>query len=320
MADWLLSTWDAVTGPLRWPLDAEKRVFWAYLLGAAALAALVYVAQRRRGGLLRYVFARRVWLHPSARLDYALLLAKALLRALLLGPLTVSALGVAVAVFSALDRAFGAPAAPPLGRLAADALYTVTLFLAWDASRWWLHRLLHRVPFLWEFHKVHHSAEVMTPLTVYRSHPVEDVLFSLRGALVTGAVTGVFHYFFRGQVTAWDVLGVNGIMVAFNALGANLRHSHVWLSYGPVVEHVLISPAQHQIHHSVEPEHYERNYGSCLAIWDWLGGSLHVTRGRLRLRFGLRAEDRNHSPHRLGSALLGPLAALWGRLRQSVSR
>jgi sterol desaturase/sphingolipid hydroxylase (fatty acid hydroxylase superfamily) len=319
MDDWLLSAWGALTEPLRWPGEAEKRVFWIYLLGAAALATFVYFAQGRRGGVLRYVFARRVWLHPSARLDYALLFTKALLRALLLAPLTVSALGVAVAVVGALDRAFGPAATPPIGRFAADAIYTVALFLAWDASRWWLHRLLHRVPFLWEFHKVHHSAEVMTPLTVYRSHPVEDVLFSLRGALVTGVVTGVFHHFFRGQVTAWDVLGVNGIMVAFNAFGANLRHSHVWLSYGPAIEHVFISPAQHQIHHSVEPEHYERNYGSCLAIWDWLGGSLHVTRGRLRLQFGLRPEDRNHAPDRLGSALLGPIRACLRR-RQSESR
>jgi sterol desaturase/sphingolipid hydroxylase (fatty acid hydroxylase superfamily) len=68
---------------------------------------------------------------------------------------------------------------------------------------------------------------------------------------------------------------------------AALQHSHVWLSYGPILEHLLISPAQHQIHHSRLDAHHGRNFGTTLALWDWLFGTLYVIRGREDLSFGL---------------------------------
>ena len=65
-----------------------------------------------------------------------------------------------------------------------------------------------------------------------------------------------------------------------NALAANLRHSHVWLSFGPHIEHVLNSPAQHQIHHSDAPRHFHKNFATNLSLWDWLFGTLYVTRAK----------------------------------------
>jgi sterol desaturase/sphingolipid hydroxylase (fatty acid hydroxylase superfamily) len=63
----------------------------------------------------------------------------------------------------------------------------------------------------------------------------------------------------------------------FNSLAANLRHSHVWLSFGPVLERVISSPAQHQIHHSDAPRHFDKNFGINLSLWDWMFGTLYVT-------------------------------------------
>ncbi|MDC0136437.1 sterol desaturase family protein [Sulfitobacter sp.] len=73
----------------------------------------------------------------------------------------------------------------------------------------------------------------------------------------------------------------------FNALGANFRHSHIWISYGPVLEHILISPAQHQVHHSVATKHHDKNYGSIFAIWDWIFGTLYVPKTVETLTFGV---------------------------------
>ena len=56
--------------------------------------------------------------------------------------------------------------------------------------------------------------------------------------------------------------------------GANLRHSHVKLKYPSFLEYIFISPHQHQIHHSDNPIHFNKNMGSKLAIWDWLLGTL----------------------------------------------
>jgi len=61
----------------------------------------------------------------------------------------------------------------------------------------------------------------------------------------------------------------------------------VWLSFGPLLSKIFVSPAQHQIHHSVDPRHQGKNLGGVFAIWDWLAGTLYLPRERPELRFGL---------------------------------
>jgi sterol desaturase/sphingolipid hydroxylase (fatty acid hydroxylase superfamily) len=172
--------------------------------------------------------------------------------------------------------------------------------------------LQHTSPWLWELHKVHHSAEVLTPITVYRTHPLESYINGLRGALVTGLVAGFFAYLSRGRASSYLLLGVPAMNFLFNLLGSNLRHSHIWLSYGAKIEHILISPAQHQIHHSVEIEESMSNYGAFLAIWDWLGSSLTIA-SQPPKALGLPPAEQNHAPDSVLSAILGPLRALFLR-------
>ena len=81
-----------------------------------------------------------------------------------------------------------------------------------------------------------------------------------------------------------------------NSFAANLRHSHVWLSFGPVWEHIFISPAQHQVHHSIDKQHYNKNYGEVLAIWDWMFGTLYVPQTRAKIAFDLCDNEGNPLP------------------------
>ena len=149
-------------------------------------------------------------------------------------------------------------------------LYTLTLFIISDFTRYWLHRFLHTVPFLWEFHKVHHSAKVLNPLTFYRVHPVENILFAFRYALSIGVVSGVFIYFFGAFIGVVEIVGVNVLLFLFSLMGSNLRHSHIKIKYPKVMENFFISPFQHQIHHSTK--HSNKNFGGYLALWDKLFG------------------------------------------------
>jgi sterol desaturase/sphingolipid hydroxylase (fatty acid hydroxylase superfamily) len=75
-------------------------------------------------------------------------------------------------------------------------LFSVTLFLADDASRFFLHRAMHHWPLLWRMHRVHHSATVLTPFTVFRVHPVESVVYSARGFIVFSLVAGISIWLF----------------------------------------------------------------------------------------------------------------------------
>jgi sterol desaturase/sphingolipid hydroxylase (fatty acid hydroxylase superfamily) len=190
------------------------------------------------------------------------------------------------------------------------ALFTIALFVADDFTRFLLHWMMHKVPALWALHRVHHSAEVLTPITIYRVHPLESFFYSLRLILAQGIVLGIFFYGFGMRLSAWEVAGANAITYCLNLAGANLRHSHVWLSFGPWLEYLFISPAQHQIHHSEQPEHFDRNFGAFLAIWDLLFRSLYRAAGQRRPSgFGLGRGQGN--PHtRLHLAYLEPLAAL----------
>ena len=256
-----------------------------------------------------FLLPRDVFLHRSAIVDYKYFVINALGLALIISPILLGAPAVADLTRSVLAPLAGAEG---LGLIpgAGDHLgYTLVMIIAMDSAVFFAHYLQHKVPALWEFHKVHHSAEVLTPLTLYRTHPVEIFCAGMRHGLVMGLVTGVFFYAFRGQISGFDILGVDAAGFLFNFLGANLRHSHVPISYGPF-EAIFISPKQHQIHHSRAREHFDKNFGSCFAFWDRLFGTFYSSESAAKtLEFGLSARERNHT-NRLLSVIFGPFFAL----------
>ena len=323
MANYAASILEAFIAPLGYLASPGKRIYVPFLGIALLMAIFVYWRQKPRKSafslreLGRFVFPRSIWLHPSAWLDYKLVFVNAILRAIILTPILIPAAGVSAVVATLLDTGFGTLDPITWSRVSIGVTYTIALFITGDLSRYILHRLLHTVPLLWEFHQIHHSAEVLTPVTVYRSHPIEVVLYAIRRVLSVGLATGVCFYFFGTQLNGYDALGINVVGFTFNMLGANLRHSHIWLSYGPAIERLLISPAQHQIHHSIDPRHHNRNLGAFLAIWDWIGGTLYTTNRREELSFGLPEEELNHTGT-VTSSIVQPLATAAKRLRGST--
>ena len=289
-------------------INPQKRIFLGYLAAAVmiALAAQMVASRMRLREALGTFFAKHIWLSTSALADYKLLLIN---HALMMGivPRLVSKLVVATLLFEGLHVWFDGrvllwPAAP--GWIIAG-LFTLSLFLLDDLSKYLVHRALHRWSFLWAFHKVHHSAEVLTPFTVYRTHPIEGIFFALRSVVVQALAISVFLFFFGDRTSLVTILGANAFLFAFNIAGSNLRQSHVWISYGKTLERWLISPAQHQIHHSVEKEHHDRNFGAVLAVWDRLGGSLYLADSTTKVRLG--GEMGQETDHSLFSLYVSPM-------------
>ena len=180
-------------------------------------------------------------------------------------------------------------------------LFTLVLFLAEDFKRFIVHYAFHRIPLLWAFHKVHHSAEVLTPITLYRSHPIETLKSRTSSVFVLGAVTGLFVYVFPGKLSAVEILGVDALGFMFNALGANLRHSHIPFSFGKL-DRWIVSPHMHQVHHSMNKAHHDKNFGSCFAFWDRLWGTLYLPISDERIKFGCH----NGGQHTLLSQWFSP--------------
>jgi sterol desaturase/sphingolipid hydroxylase (fatty acid hydroxylase superfamily) len=113
----------------------------------------------------------------------------------------------------------------------------------------------------------------------------------------------------------------NAGYVIFIIFGANLRH--IWLSFVPMPGQIFISRAQHQIHHSLERKHYNKNYGEAFAIWDRMFGSLYVPKSHENVQHGLSDENgaRIAQPYAtLCAALMVPFVDCWHTLWKGTSR
>jgi sterol desaturase/sphingolipid hydroxylase (fatty acid hydroxylase superfamily) len=211
----------------------------------------------------------------------------AILYAIILSPFT----GLSFFISGHLQAALGTVWSPyvmtDLSPLWATIIFSIVLALIADFGMFITHYWMHRFPILWEFHKVHHSAEVLTPLTVYRMHPLDDILTVSVVGILTGIADALAHFFVSPVISVYAVYGLGVATYLFFLTGYHLRHSHIWLSYGPLLSTILISPAQHQIHHSKAKRHWDKNYGFILAIWDYLFGSLYVPKQKEAIEFGI---------------------------------
>ncbi|MCL1140051.1 sterol desaturase family protein [Shewanella pneumatophori] len=310
---------------LNYPFDSSKRIFIGYLIGAVVLALPVYfaatkadgIATRGIKGFTAFLLPKEVFLAASAKLDYQLFVLNKLIKAVLFAPLMLTMVPVALSVSSALESLFGGALMLDVAPWLVMSLFTILLFILDDFSRFLLHYLLHKVPWLWQFHKVHHSATVLTPFTIYRTHPVESYLYGCRMALSQGVVVGIGYAIFGPTLKMYDVLGANVFVFAFNVLGANLRHSHIWLSWGDKLENWFISPAQHQVHHSSAIEHRDTNLGSALAIWDRALGCLIKASSVSKLTLGVGKFNGHNS---LWGIYSDPFKQIFSRCRQLICR
>jgi sterol desaturase/sphingolipid hydroxylase (fatty acid hydroxylase superfamily) len=321
--DWFVaSVIDFLTGPFT---GLRTRTYWPEVVAAVVIAGIVYVARdRRKGGkatdFLGYLFPRAMFIHPSTWVDCKLILANNFVTPAIniswrLGtPLFIGLLlGGMVSVFG--------PAPHNLEWSATTIiLYTILWGLADDFGYYVFHLLSHRVPWMWAFHRVHHSAQTLQVFANVRVHPVEIVMTGPFKAAASALVMAPALYFGTGEAPFATILGINLMSAFYGLVGAQLHHSHIWISWGRVLEHVFISPAQHQIHHSIAPRHWNRNMGGNFAMWDWMFGTLYVPREREELAFGLG--DAVGQPHpTLLAAYLEPFWAIAPlRLRQAVLR
>jgi sterol desaturase/sphingolipid hydroxylase (fatty acid hydroxylase superfamily) len=282
---------------LAYPFNPGERIFLLYVTTSLLMAAAVWWCaarrQRQRGEtsvtFKEFLFPQSIWRTASAWLDVRYFFFHQILRVFLYGTV---ALLVSDWTFKTAAGLFGGTPGSdpgmkgPFGWLVALGFGFVSVAVV-DLVAWILHYCQHRFPILWEFHKVHHSARVMHPLTNYREHPVDNVVYvmGLGGCtgLVAAGVSAVLGY----VPTEPTVLGVGIFVLAYNGLGYNLRHSHIWLKWpGPLV-YMFGCPAHHQVHHSYHPTHINKNFAFMFPVWDVVFGTFQMPRTNADVKFGL---------------------------------
>ena len=161
------------------------------------------------------------------------------------------------------------------------ALQIALVFLAADLGRYVSHRAMHEVPFLWRFHQLHHSTEVLNVWKTSRNHFVERLfqqLFLLGPVLALGAPAEAVLPF----VVANSFLGV-------------FDHSNVDFRLGPL-EYVIMGPSAHRLHHSRDLVEGNTNFGTSLVVWDFVFGTYtnpvkRAREGAASYRVGIEGDD-----------------------------
>ena len=289
-------------------IDPKKRVFVAYI-GISILIAFLWFILLRKYSLFaafKKIFDKKIFFSKSAKSDYKVFLINQLIM-MTISPFLITQLTIATALyfyFHTIDWLSVGMFKETLPILVIIA-FTTFQFTIDDFSKYIVHRFMHKWPILWSLHKVHHSATVLTPMTVFRTHPLEGIIFSLRSSITQAISISSFIFLFGDSVSLYTVLGVNIFVFIFNILGSKLRHSHVGIRYWRWVEYIFISPAQHQLHHSIAREHHDKNFGAALAIWDYLFRSLHHSVEFETLELGIEKNQKDES-HNLKDLYISP--------------
>lgn len=186
----------------------------------------------------------------------------------------------------------------------------LTGFVVRDFVQWWVHRLLHRVQFLWNFHKVHHSVEQMGFAAHLRYHWMENVVYrSIEYIPLALLGIGLYDFFIihiftlavghynhsnisvPGKVTGGITGGLIGLALVTGIADISLLDgSALWVKVaafalsvaggifllGPFMKKIFNSPEMHIWHHAYEmpkDKPYGINFGLTLAIWDYIFGT-----------------------------------------------
>jgi len=144
-----------------------------------------------------------------------------------------------------------------------------------DFWTYWWHRLNHRLPWLWRFHRFHHADQAMDVTTASRFHSVEIGLSALLRVPVLIALGATM-----GELAVYEVMLF--FVVQFH-------HANIGLPdrVDRVLRWFIVTPVMHKVHHSVHREEANSNYGSLFTWWDRLFGSWKILSAGRRTRFGV---------------------------------
>ena len=272
---------------------------------------LVFEPERRLSliAALRHVFPGKLFRHPTARVDIVHFFLAVALWIPLVGALVTAFL--IIDVRNVLTAEFGPRAALMRTGWVIALSQFIVIFLSRDFGTYVGHYLLHKVPILWSVHRTHHSAEALTFFTSTRAHPLE-YLHAQSFMAVFGALGGgVFLYLTGNSLQAMPMVILAGTAIFFELFGL-AQHSHLPISFGRL-NYVFLAPVLHQLHHSAELRHRDKNLGGQLSVFDWIFGTLYVPQGRENYRWGLSDKELGqNNPHvRLRDFYFEPASHAW---------
>jgi sterol desaturase/sphingolipid hydroxylase (fatty acid hydroxylase superfamily) len=295
MTDLVAAMMDAVSKRLTGPTGFAATLL---LLSIAVSVLIVFLRSNESKtlpGLLRFMIPIHILTHASARADFSFWISRKFVMSVLALPTGASITIVCgYGSHAVLAAVFGDGGHLSEHRIIPiTILFTIAMLFAYDISYYLYHNLQHRIPVLWELHKVHHSAEVMVGITKDRIHPIDDVMNRVWDGLITGPIYG-FWLFFAFDPVEITILGISVYVLRNIIMMDFVRHTHLKISFGSFVNRIILCPHYHQLHHSANPKHFDKNFGLMLSIWDRIFGTLHIPEPNESFLFGLGPEGREY--------------------------
>ncbi|MEN9381241.1 MAG: hypothetical protein RI940_122 [Bacteroidota bacterium] len=159
-------------------------------------------------------------------------------------------------------------------------LYVIA-FLALDFAGYWVHRLAHSVNFFWNNHVVHHSSEEFNLACALRQSI--SVYFRIYAfLLIPAALFGVPQ----------QVIAVVGPLHLFAQFWYHTRH----IGRMGIMEYIIVTPAHHRVHHAINPEYLDKNYGQIFIFWDRMFGTFQDERADIPAVYGVTRPVRTWNP------------------------
>jgi sterol desaturase/sphingolipid hydroxylase (fatty acid hydroxylase superfamily) len=136
----------------------------------------------------------------------------------------------------------------------------IILFIFSDLKNYFSHYIFHRFDPLWSLHEFHHSATQFCMLTRHRGHFLESALKRM---------IDVIPFAIFGSIETYL------IVMVLTEIHQLVLHSSITSRWGFIGKYIIVSPSAHRIHHSIEREHYGKNFGTTFIFWDRLFGTYY---------------------------------------------
>ncbi|SMF43928.1 sterol desaturase family protein [Pseudobacteriovorax antillogorgiicola] len=157
----------------------------------------------------------------------------------------------------------------------------IALYLGVEFAYYWMHRCSHEIRWLWASHSVHHSPHHITLSGAYRLS-------------ITSFISGMFIFYLGLQILGFSPKA-GAIMLALNLLYQFWLHTELIprLSF---LEGIFNTPSNHRVHHSIEPEYIDKNYGGTLVIFDRIFGTYAAERSEGVKKYGVIGKNESFNP------------------------
>jgi sterol desaturase/sphingolipid hydroxylase (fatty acid hydroxylase superfamily) len=176
-------------------------------------------------------------------------------------------------------------------------LQVIVVLVIGDFVEWCVHNLLHRISWLWSFHRLHHSIHVMDWLGNWRFSWMEIIVYK------------TFKYLPLALLGArWETLLITSVI---STIIGNLNHSNLFISWGPL-RYLFNSPRMHIWHHDKFPaNNIGYNFAIVFSLWDWLFGTAYMPMDKSPKALGFYGDER--FPHNVFLRLFVPFLNLKSR-------